>query len=153
AIDEHPMNSLPAPRTARAAVSALCLSLCMAAVAAQTRVPPDPDQLQRKRTSTATLIEASTAAKQVEASGSKEAAERRAKARELHGKAAEALRAGDLEGTSKLLDESSRAFIDAVRLAKPDQVADGKQRSDYQARLDSTRALLDAQKRIAAEKN
>ena len=145
------MNTLPASRTLRAVVSAVCL--CMAAATAQTRVPPDRDQLERKLTSTSTLIESSTAAKQIEASGIREANDQRAKARELHGKAGEALRAGDLENSSKLLDESSRAFINAVRLAKPEQVADAKQRSDYQARLESTRALLDAQKRIAAEKN
>jgi hypothetical protein len=129
------MNTLPGSRTLRAVVSAV------------------RDQLERKLTSTATLIESSTAAKQIEASGIREAADQRTKARELHGKAGEALRSGDLEASSRLLDESSRAFINAVRLAKPDQIADAKQRTDYQARLDSTRALLDAQKRIAAEKN
>ncbi|HET8745416.1 MAG TPA: hypothetical protein VFM98_07415 [Ramlibacter sp.] len=145
------MNKIPVSRTLRAVVSAMCLCISFAA-AAQARVTPDREQLERKLGSTATLIESSTAAKQIEASGSKEAAGRRAQARELHSKAGEALRAGDLEGSSKLLDESSRAFIDAVRLAKPDQIADAKQRNDYQARADSTRALLDAQKRIAAEK-
>jgi hypothetical protein len=142
-------------RTLRAVVSAVCLCLGMAAAVAQTapRVPPDREQLDRKLTSTATLIDSSTAAKQIEASGVREATERRAKARELHGKAGEALRAGDLEGSSRLLDEASRAFIEAVRLARPEQVADAKQRTDYQARLESTRALLDAQKRISAEKN
>lgn len=144
------MIPLPPSRTLRGVLAALCL--CMAAATAQTRVAPDRDQLQRKLGSTSTLIESSTAARQIEASGSSEAAQRRARARELHGKAGDALRAGDLEGTSRLLDESSRAFIEAVRLAKPDQIADAKQRTDYQARLDSTRALLDAQKRIAAEK-
>ncbi|MEJ8836776.1 hypothetical protein [Ramlibacter sp. AN1133] len=144
------MKHLHASRILRAAVSAACL--CMAAATAQTRVPPDRDQLERKLTSTSTLIEQSTAARQIEASGSTEAAQRRTKARELHSKAGEALRAGDLEGSSKLLDESSRAFIEAVRLSRPDQIADAKQRTDYQARVESTRALLDAQKRIAAEK-
>ena len=146
------MNTFPS-RMLRAAVSAVCLCMAMGAATAQTRVPPDRDQLERKLTSTATLIDSSTAAKQIEASGIREAADRRAKARELHGKAGEALRAGDLEGSSRLLDEASRAFIEAVRLARPEQVADAKQRTDYQARVESTRALLEAQKRIAAEKN
>jgi len=144
------MKHLSPSRTLRTALSAVCL--CMAAATAQTRVPPDRDQLERKLGSTSTLIEESTAARQIEASGSNEAAQRRSKARELHSQAGQALRSGDLEGSSKLLDESSRAFIEAVRLSKPDQIADAKQRTDYQARLDSTRALLDAQKRIAAEK-
>jgi hypothetical protein len=147
------MNNRTGSRTLRAVISAVCLCAAFAASAQATRMPPDRDQLQRKLTSTATLLEASTAAKQIEASGIPAAAEKRTQARQLHGKAEEAFRAGDLEGTSKLLDDSSRTFIEAVRLAKPEQIADAKQRTDYQARLDSTRALLDAQKRIAAEKN
>jgi hypothetical protein len=147
------MNTLNASRSLRAVVSAVGLCLTIAAAAAQSRLPPDPAQLERKLASTATLIESSTAAKQIEASGIREAADQRARARELHGKAGEALRAGDVEGSSKLLDESSRAFFNAVRLAKPEQVADAKLRADYQARVESTRALLDAQKRISAEKN
>ena len=145
------MTKLSASHSLRALVPVACL--CMAAALAQPRVPPDRDQLERKLGSTSTLIESSTAAKQIERSGSSEATQKRARARELHAKAAEALRAGDLEGSTKLLDESSRAFIEAVRLAKPDQVGDAKLRTDYQARVDSTRALLDAQKRISAEKN
>ena len=43
-------------------------------------------------------------------------------------------------------------MFEGVRLAAPKQVADAKQRTDYNARLESTRALVDAQKRIAAEK-
>jgi hypothetical protein len=145
------MNFRTRSTTPRAVIAAVCL--LMAAASAQTRVPPDRDQLERKLASTTTLIESSTAARQIEASGIAAAAEKRAKARELHEKATVALRSGDLESTTKLLDDSSRAFIEAVRLAKPEQIADAKQRTDYQARLDSTRALLDAQKRIAAEKN
>jgi hypothetical protein len=147
------MKNRTGSRRLRAVISAVCLCVAAAASAQATRVPPDHDQLQRKLTSTATLLEASTAAKQIEASGIPAAAEKRTQARQLHGKAEEAFRAGDLEGTSKLLDDSSRTFIEAVRLARPEQIADAKQRTDYQARLDSTRALLDAQKRIAAEKN
>ena len=79
------MNTSPASRTLRTVVSAVCL--CMAAATAQTRMPPDRDQLERKLSSTSTLIETSTAAKQIEASGISGAVEKRAKARELHGKA------------------------------------------------------------------
>ena len=132
----------------------LCaLALCAAAAAsAQGRVPPDREQLERKLASTATLIESSSGAKQIEASGAGEALARRARARELHARAGEALRAGDLEGSAKMLDEASRAMFEGVRLAAPQQVADARQRTDYDARLESTRALVDAQKRIAAEK-
>lgn len=134
--------------------TALCaLALCAAtAASAQTRVPPDREMLERKLASTATLIESSSGARQIEASGAGEAVARRARARELHGKAGQALRAGDLEASSRLLDEASRAMFEGVRLAAPRQVADARQRADYNARLESTRALVDAQKRIAAEK-
>lgn len=147
------MNTSLASRSLRAAAAAVCLCLGVAAVAAQTRPPPDRGQLERKLASTSTLIEGSSAARQIEASGAAPAAAQRLRARELHQRAGEALRSGDLEGSSKLLDEASRAFFTAVRLAAPEQVTGDKQRTDYQARVDSTRALLDAQKRIAAEKN
>jgi hypothetical protein len=148
------MNPTCAPRLLRAAISAACLCMAMGAAVAQTQPqPPDATQLERKLTSTATLLETSTAARQIEASGNAAAAERRASARDLHARAAAALRSGDLEGSSKLLDQASRAFIEAVRLAAPTQVTDAKRRTDYQARVESTRALLDAQKRIGAEKN
>jgi hypothetical protein len=128
--------------SSRSAAGALaCLLFVGATVLAQpSRLPtPDREQLERKFGSTQTLIESSSGAKQIEA-------------RDLHKRAGEALRAGDLEGANKLLDESSRAMFEGVRLAAPQQVTDAKQRSDYTARLESTRALVDAQKRIAAEK-
>ena len=137
-----------------AASTLACLLLCAAAAFAQpSRLPtPDREQLERKFGSTQTLIESSSGAKQIEASAVSAAAAQRTKARDLHKRAGEALRAGDLDNANKLLDESSRAMFEGVRLASPQQVTDAKQRSDYAARLESTRALVDAQKRIAAEK-
>jgi hypothetical protein len=144
------MNQSIALRTLLALAGA---TLCIATATAQVRLPADRDQLERKLTSTSTLIETSTAARQIEASGNNVAADKRTRARELHAKARAALAAGDLEGSARLLDEASRSCFEAVRLSAPQQVADAKERTDYQARLDSTRALLDAQKRIAGEKN
>jgi hypothetical protein len=140
--------------SSRGTASLACLLLCAAAAFAQpSRLPtPDREQLERKLGSTQTLIESSSGAKQIEASAVPAAAAQRARARDLHKRAGDALRAGDLEGASKLLDESSRAMFEGVRLAAPQQVTDAKQRTDYTARLESTRALVDAQKRIAAEK-
>jgi hypothetical protein len=141
--------------SSRSAAGALaCLLFVGATVLAQpSRLPtPDREQLERKFGSTQTLIESSSGARQIESSAVPAAAAQRTKARDLHKRAGEALRAGDLEGANKLLDESSRAMFEGVRLAAPQQVTDAKQRSDYTARLESTRALVDAQKRIAAEK-
>jgi hypothetical protein len=132
------MTSAASSRLLRTALCAL--ALCAAASAsAQTRAPLDREQLERKLASTSTLIESSSGARQIEASGASEAVGRRARARELHAKAGEALRAGDLEASSKLLDEASRAMFEGVRLAAPQQVVDAKQRTDYNARLESTR--------------
>lgn len=134
----------------RAGALSLCL-LC-GSVLAQNRPAPDREQLERKLASTSTLIESSSGAKQIEASAVPEAATQRAKARELHQQARQAFAAGELEKTAGLLDASARAMFEAVRLAAPTQVTEGKQRADYQARRDSTQALIEAQKRISAEK-
>jgi hypothetical protein len=139
------------PPWLRGAVLALCL--CAAAASAQNRPPPDREQLERKLASTSTLIESSSGAKQIEASGAAGAQSQRNRARDLHRQAGEALRAGQLEAAAKLLDDASRAMFEGVRLAAPEQVVNGKQRADFDARMESTRALLEAQKRIAAEKN
>lgn len=133
----------------------LVLALCLAAVGApaQNRPPPDREQLERKLVSTSTLIESSSGAKQIASSSVAAAAAQRNRARDLHRQAAEALQAGQLEAAAKLLDDSSRAMFDGVRLSAPEQVTRPKQSTDFDARMDSTRALLEAQKRIAAEKN
>jgi len=43
-------------------------------------------------------------------------------------------------------------MFEAVRLAAPEQVAAGKERRDFNSRLESTKALIEAQKRIGTEK-
>jgi hypothetical protein len=129
------------------------LLLFSAAAPAQEKPAPNREQLERKLTSTSTLIESSSGAKQIESSGVAGATAQRNRARDLHRQAGEALRAGQLEAASKLLDESSRAMFDGVRLSAPEQISAPKQRTDFDVRMASTRALLDAQKRIAAEKN
>jgi hypothetical protein len=63
-----------------------------------------------------------------------------------------AFRDADYVTGSRLLDEAAKAMFDAVRLAAPEQVAAAKERRDFESRLESTEALLAAQKRIAKEK-
>lgn len=110
------------------------------------------EQVERRVESVGKLIEGSTGAQQIESSGDAQAKASRDRARELHGKARHALRANDLAEASRLLDEASKAMFAGVRSAAPEQVTASKERRDYDARLASTRALLDAQKRIAIEK-
>ena len=132
---------------------ALALCLCAAGASAQNRPPPDREQLERKLASTSTLIESSSGAKQIESSDVADAAAQRSRARDLHRQAGEALRAGQLDAAAKLLDDASRAMFAGVRLAAPEQLAARKHRADFDARMESTRALLEAQKRIAGEKS
>lgn len=131
----------------------LALALFAAVASAAQSLPPDRSQLERKLTSTRMLIETSSGARQIDASGDADAAAHRARARELHAQAGDALRSDQLESAARLLDEASRAMIAGVRKAAADQLSGRKERADFEARMLSTRALLEAQRRIAAEKN
>ncbi len=129
-----------------------------AAAAASAPPPPrsaqplDPAMLARRLQSIGTLIERSSAAQQIERSGDAAARERRDNARLIHREAGQALDAGDAARASSLLDQATREMMAGVRLAKPEQVAGEKAKRDFDARLDSTRALLAAQQRITEEK-
>jgi len=115
-------------------------------------VVPDRGQVARKLESVGTLIEKSSAAKQIEASGSAQARARREQARVLRNEAVTALAGGDTASAALLLDRAAREMFDAVRLAAPDQVIQAKQRADFEARLQSVQVLLEAQRRISNEK-
>lgn len=127
--------------------------LLVFAVAAQAQVAPDRTQLDRRKTSVETLIERSSAAKQVEASGSAAAQAIREKARAAHRAAVQATDEGDYARAGKLFDEATRSMVQAVREAAPEQLIEQKGRRDYEARLESVKALLAAQKRISSEKS
>ncbi len=128
------------------------LLLAGGAQAQETREPPGREQVERRLQSVGTLIETSSVARQIEASGEAAAREKRNNARLIHREAAATLDRGDAAGASRLLDAAAREMMGGARLAKPDQVSGAKQRRDYDARLDSARALLAAQQRITAEK-
>ena len=112
----------------------------------------DTEQLARRMASVATLIDSSSVARQIDASGDGAARGKRDSARLIHREAAMALRTGDAASAARLLDQATREMMDGARLARPDQVAAEKARRDYDARLDSVRALLGAQQRISEEK-
>lgn len=138
----------------RLALSLLAVSLGSFAQAPAPAPGPAPDreQLERRFTAVETLIEKSSAARQIEQSAVPEALARRNVAREFFQKAKAALAAGDLPSASRLLPEASVKMFEAVRLAAPEQVTKGKQLDDLKARAESVRALLAAQQRIATEK-
>ncbi len=102
--------------------------------------------------SVGTLIETSSAARQIEASGVAGAREKRDNARLMHREASATLRAGDIVETNRLLDLAAREMMAGARLAKPEQVVGEKARRDFDSRLDSAQALLSAQQRIVQEK-
>jgi hypothetical protein len=129
-------------------VAALLALVGVAAVGAA----PERDQVERRAQSVGTLIESSSAARQIESSGVPASRERRDTARLVHREAMVALAQGDLATASRLLDQAAREMMTGARLARPEQVAGEKDRRDFDARLDSARALLAAQQRIAQEK-
>ncbi len=128
-------------------VLALALLLAGPGVQAQDRA-----QLERRLQSVATLIESSSAARQIETSGDASAREKRDNARLIHREAVATLNAGDTAAAARLLDQAAREMMSGARLARPEQVAGEKARRDFDARLDSARALLAAQQRITQEK-
>jgi hypothetical protein len=116
------------------------------------RAPESKEQLERRLVSVSTLIETSSGAKQIEASGNAQAQAERAKAREMRLQAEEAYKKGDYPSATRLLDGAVKIIYEGVRLAAPEQLIGEKNQRDFNNRLESVKALLSAQKRIAAEK-
>ncbi len=112
----------------------------------------DKEQLSFNMESVGKLLEASSAARQIDESRAPEAISRRDKARQTYKAAKAALQAGDLDKASALLTEVRSTFFEAVRLAAPEEVTAKKLENDYKARLESVNALLGAYKRVANEK-
>ena len=115
-------------------------------------VAQDKAALEQRLTSVGTLIERSSAARQIEASRDPRALEGRNEARALHRKASDALQAGDVAGAAKLLDQATRQLMTAARAAAPEEITAEKRRTDFNNRYESVKTLLAAQQRIAREK-
>lgn len=113
---------------------------------------PNQTAIEQRRASIHTLIESSSGAVQVERSSNPAAQSRRSAARVFLHAADGALAEGNGPGASRLLDEAAKAMFDAVRLAEPEQVGAVKARHDFDTRMDSTRALIAAQRRINVER-
>ena len=114
---------------------------------------PDRAQIERRLESVGTLIEKSTAARQIEASGIAEALQRHERAKQSYRDAQAAFAAGDLAKASSLLSKASMTVFEAARLAAPETVTAEKHEKDFRNKLESVKALLAAQKRIATEKS
>lgn len=114
--------------------------------------PLDRAQLEKRLESVRTLLEKSSAAKQIEASGDQSARDQRNKALGLLQQARKALDDNDLPAAQKLLLEAPKVMTAGVRMAAPEQILNEKAKADYGSRRDSVKALLAAQKRIRGEK-
>lgn len=112
----------------------------------------DRGRLEQRLVAVETLLEKSSAARQVEASGDTAARQKREKAREIYRQARAAFQSGQYARASALLPEASVQMFEAVRLAAPGDVAAPKARSDFEARLDSVNSLHAAFRRVAGEK-
>lgn len=112
----------------------------------------DRVRLEQRLAAVETLIERSSAARQIESSGAAPAREKRDKAREIFRQARTAFNGGQLALASQLLPQASVHMFEGVRLAAPEQINEPKARIDFDARLETVNALFAAFRRVAAEK-
>jgi len=139
------------PRLATALLLGAAL-LAAAPLAAIADAAADATRLDARLQMVGKLIESSSGARSVADSSEPRAVARREQARELHARAAAALDGGDTEAAAGLLQEASQLMFEAVRLASGEAVAAAKQSADFDDRLSSTRALLEAHARVSEEK-
>jgi len=112
----------------------------------------DRSRLEQRLAAVETLLENSSAARQVEASGDAGARQKRDSAREIYRQARAAFESGQYTRTAELLPQASARMFEAVRASAPGEVTAPKARRDFQARLDSVNSLHAAFRRVAAEK-
>lgn len=123
-----------------------CIAFANGVIAGQQGAGSDRLQSVQK------LIEHSSAAKKIDASGNEEALRERQRARDLYQQAVAASKAGNDPEAERLLGAASRTMFQAVRLVEiPKSLVDKHQR-DYDDRLASVTALLEAHDRIKQEK-
>jgi tetratricopeptide (TPR) repeat protein len=140
-------------RTLAVLVFAAQVALPAAAQVQAPQATPTKESVERRLESVKTLIEKSSAAKQVDAAGGDEAAKRRDRARSLHQQASKAYEAGDYAAANGFLDQAAKEMIGSVRKSEPEQITGDKKRRDFDNRLESVKALQDALKRVSTEKN
>ena len=90
------------------------------------RTQEDKEQLERRLASLSTLIETSSAARQIEASANPQALALRGKARESRQLAEDAFKKGRHSEATGLLDQAAKLMFEGVRLASPEQVTGAK---------------------------
>ena len=111
------------------------------------------ENIERRLDSVGTLLERSSAARQIDLSGNPIALDKRAKARELYNQAKAAHDAGDETAAGDFLTQASKTMLEAVRASATQSLGVAKAKTDYLNRAQSVKALLSAYQRVAAEKN
>ncbi|MBI3374949.1 MAG: hypothetical protein HY017_24770 [Betaproteobacteria bacterium] len=127
--------------------------LAQDAQAKRAATAPDRAQVERRLQSVKALIEGSSAARQIEASGNAEAGAQRIKARQLVRHAEDAHAAGDYRSAASLLDDAARQMFEGARMAAGERAKGDNLGGEVETRIEAARALLAAQKRIGAEKS
>lgn len=153
ALGASPLSAAEKPSKVESAAATASAPAASAPPTAAS-LPPvaDKEQVERRLESVFTLIEKSTAAKQIEASGNAEAIAHRNKARELRTQAEKMYQKGDYAAALQLVLDASKTMVNGVRLAAPEGVSSQKKQADFDSRMESVKALLAAQKRISEEK-
>lgn len=136
---------------AHAAAGLVLIMTCGYAVAAE---PAEQDAKQHggRLGHVQRLIEESSAAKRIEASGNTEAKARREEARGIHRQALAAHAEGNHKRADELLTQATHLMFEAVQLADSKGDVNRKKVRDFDARVESVNALTTAFGRICDEK-
>lgn len=97
------------------------------------------------------LLNQSSGARQVINSSNSDALKKRQQALDLYRKAQEKIDSGDEAAATDLLNQSAWLMFDAIRLATPTSLGEGKKIDNYAQRRESVIALQDAFNRISDE--
>ncbi|MBF0420421.1 MAG: hypothetical protein HQL78_09685 [Magnetococcales bacterium] len=118
----------------------------------KSRWGSDKEQVQRRLVTLDTLVEKSSGAKKVAASGNAEAIALLEQARGKRDQARGLLNSGDLKGASDRMGEGTSLVFEAVRKADGGATHASKNVQDFDRRMKSVEALTDALDRIRKEK-
>jgi hypothetical protein len=112
----------------------------------------DPKQIAQRLESVGTLIEQSSGARRIAATGNAEAIAMQSQARSLLQEANSSYKRGDMATAKQQLSQASQLIFQAMRKADGGASEAEKQADDFQRRLESVRVLLAAHQRISQEK-
>ncbi|MCP5150173.1 MAG: hypothetical protein H6983_10545 [Ectothiorhodospiraceae bacterium] len=125
--------------------------LAVGPCAAQT-TPGNADATASRLANVERLIESSSGARQVEASGVQAAMDKRERARALFRDAQSRHQAGDQAAADDLMKQASKEMFEAVRLAGAPAALEEKRQHDLDERIESVGVLTKALERIGKEK-